>query len=126
MQETSVQSVGWEETLEEGMATHSYILGNIPGQRTMPGNMPGKSHGQRSLEGYSLQGCRESDTTERLSIPSSFPSKFRVSRASGSLWEGHLQLEPLALSRSGGWRGCLARVPRGGLARMRGEGWCVS
>ena len=56
--ETWVQSVGWEEALEEGMATHSCILGNIPGQRNMSGNMPGKSHGQRSLEGYRLLGCR--------------------------------------------------------------------
>ena len=32
------------------MATHSSIL-------------PGKSHGQRSLEGYSPQGDKESDTT---------------------------------------------------------------
>ena len=28
--------------------------------------LPGESHGQRSLEGYSPWGCRESDTTERL------------------------------------------------------------
>ena len=28
--------------------------------------MPGKSHGQRSLVGYSPWGCKESDTTERL------------------------------------------------------------
>ena len=33
------------------MATHSSILG-------------GESHGQRSLAGYSLQGCKESDMTE--------------------------------------------------------------
>ena len=26
MQETSIQSVGWEDPLEEGMATHSRIL----------------------------------------------------------------------------------------------------
>ena len=26
MQETQVQSLGWEDTLEEGMATHSNIL----------------------------------------------------------------------------------------------------
>ena len=26
MQETQVKSLGWEETLEEGMATHSNIL----------------------------------------------------------------------------------------------------
>ena len=34
-------SLGWEDALEEEMATHSSIL-------------PGKSHGQRSLAGYSL------------------------------------------------------------------------
>ena len=28
--------------------------------------LPGKSHGQRSLEGYSPWGHKESDTTERL------------------------------------------------------------
>ena len=26
--------------------------------------LPGESHGQRSLEGYSPQGCKESNTTE--------------------------------------------------------------
>ena len=35
-QETQVPSVGWEDPLEDGMATHSSIL-------------PGKSHGLRSL-----------------------------------------------------------------------------
>ena len=29
--------------------------------------LPGKSHGQRSLAGYSPRGCRESDTTGQLS-----------------------------------------------------------
>ena len=29
--------------------------------------LPGEFHGQRSLAGYSPQGCKESDTTERLS-----------------------------------------------------------
>ena len=28
--------------------------------------LPGKSHGQRSLGGYSPQGCKELDTTKRL------------------------------------------------------------
>ena len=28
--------------------------------------LPGKSHGQRSLAGYSPRGRKESDTTERL------------------------------------------------------------
>ena len=30
--------------------------------------LPGESHGQRSLEGWSPQRCRESDTTERLTL----------------------------------------------------------
>ena len=46
-----VQSLGWEDLLEKEMATHSSILA-------------GKSHGQRSLAGYSPWGHRESNTTE--------------------------------------------------------------
>ena len=42
-QETQVRSLGWEDPLEEGMATHSSILA-------------GKSHGQRSLADYSPWG----------------------------------------------------------------------
>ena len=53
VQETRVHSLGWEDPLEKEMAIHSSIL-------------PGKSHGQRSLEGYSPWGPKESDTTERL------------------------------------------------------------
>ena len=41
MQETWVQSLGWEDSLEKEMATHSIWL-------------PGKSHGQRSLAGQPL------------------------------------------------------------------------
>jgi len=51
MQETWVQSLGWEDPLEEEMAAHSNILA-------------GKSHGQRSLVGYSPWSCKESDMTE--------------------------------------------------------------
>ena len=40
VRETRVQSLGWEDPLEKETAIHSSIL-------------PGKSHGQRSLEGYS-------------------------------------------------------------------------
>ena len=32
--------------------------------------LPGESHGQRSLAGYSPWDHRESDTTERLTLPS--------------------------------------------------------
>ena len=48
MQETWVQSLGWEDPLEKGKATHSCIL-------------PGEFHGL-----YSLWGRKELDMTERL------------------------------------------------------------
>ena len=51
MQETRVQSLGWEDLLEKGMATHSVFL-------------PGEFHGQRSLAVYSPWGCRELDMTQ--------------------------------------------------------------
>ena len=51
MWETRVQPLGWEDLLEKEMATHSSILS-------------GKSHGQRSLVGYSPWGHKESDLTE--------------------------------------------------------------
>ena len=49
-------------------------LGLIPGWGRSPGEgrqptsvfLPGKSHGRRSLVGYSPQGHKESDTTQRL------------------------------------------------------------
>ena len=56
MQKTQVQSLGQEAPLEEEMATTPVFL-------------PGKSHGQRSLAGYSPWGHKESDTTERLTFP---------------------------------------------------------
>ena len=40
--------------------------GSVPRQLT-PVVLPGKSHGQRSLVGYSPWGHRESDMTEQLS-----------------------------------------------------------
>ena len=54
MHETLVQSLGWEDPLENKMATHFSILA-------------GEFHGQRSLAGYSPWGCKESDTTKQLS-----------------------------------------------------------
>ena len=51
MKETRVQSLGWEDPLEEEMAPTPVFL-------------PGESHGQRSLVSYSPRGCKESDTTD--------------------------------------------------------------
>ena len=52
MWETWVWSLGREDPLEKEMATPVFL--------------PGESHGRRSLVGYSPQGCKESNTTERL------------------------------------------------------------
>ena len=49
-----LQYLGWEDPLEKGMATHFQYSGEF--------------HGQRSLVGYSPQGFKVSDTTERLSL----------------------------------------------------------
>ena len=46
-------------------------LGRFPWRRKWqptPVLLPGQSHGQRSLEGYSSWGGKESDTTQQLSI----------------------------------------------------------
>ena len=53
MQETQVQSLGWEDPLEKGMTTILLFL-------------PGKSHGQRSAVGYSPRGCKQLDTTKHM------------------------------------------------------------
>ena len=55
MQETRVQSLGQEDLLEKEIATHSVFL-------------PGKSHRQWSLVGYSPWNRKESDMMEPLSI----------------------------------------------------------
>ena len=49
-------------------------VGKIPWRRKwqpMPVFLPGKSHGQRSLEGYSPRGYKQLDTTQRLNKTSS-------------------------------------------------------
>ena len=46
-----VQFLGWEDSLEKEKASPLIFL-------------PGESHGQRSLAGYSPRGHKESDTTE--------------------------------------------------------------
>ena len=64
-QETRVQSLGREDPLEKGMATHSSILAwRIPWTR--------------SLVGYSPWALRESDRAERLNNDSGPGSAFIV------------------------------------------------
>jgi len=63
MQETWVRSLGWEDPLEKGMMPTPVLL-------------PGASHGQRTLAGYSSWGLKELDITESLSL--SFHHPIRV------------------------------------------------
>ena len=62
-QETWVLSLSQEDPLEKGMATHSSILA-------------WRIHRQRSLEsiGSHPEGCKELDTTKRLSTSMSKPT----------------------------------------------------
>ena len=64
------------QTVKES-ACNSGDLGLIPGSGRFPWRgkwqpsavfLTGESHGQRSLEGYSLRGRKESDMTERLTL----------------------------------------------------------
>ena len=55
VQGTGVRSLGQEDPLEGGVATHSSVL-------------PGGSHGQGSLTGSGPWGPKEADTTERLTL----------------------------------------------------------
>ena len=49
------QSLGWKDPLEEGM-------------QPTPVFLPGESHGQRSLVGFSPWDCKESDIAERQTL----------------------------------------------------------
>ena len=53
MQETQVQSLGWEDPWRRKW-------------QSAPVSLPGKSHGQRSLAGSIPKGRKESDMTEQL------------------------------------------------------------
>ena len=50
-QEMQIRSLDWEDPLEEG-------------RQPTPVFLPGKSHDQRILVGYSPRGSKKSDTTE--------------------------------------------------------------
>ena len=64
-QETQVQSLGQEDSLVKGMATHPSILAWRILWTEETGGL--QSYGQRSLVGYIPQGRKESDRLKRLS-----------------------------------------------------------
>ena len=82
------QSLGQEDPLEESTATHSSIL-------------PGESHGQRSLAGYSPWGSQELDTPEPLSMHAGWALTLRDQRSCEKRQEHkHAQEDD-----QGGWGG---------------------
>ena len=90
MRETPVRSLGQKDPLKKGQATQQFSWASLVAQtvknspamwktwvRKIPWRrdqlptpvfLPGEFHGQRSLEGYSPWGHKESDTTEQLSL----------------------------------------------------------
>ena len=59
-------------------------VGKIPWRRKWqptPVLLPGKSHGRRSVVGYSPWGCKESDMTEPLHFPVFWPGKSHGQRS---------------------------------------------
>ena len=78
MQETWVQSLGWEDPLEEGMA---YLLQY---------SWPGEFYGQRSLAGYSPWVRKEQDITEGPSLSYWFTSQQFWEKGRISSFEGIL------------------------------------
>ena len=124
--ETRVRSLGREDPLEKGKS-------GLP----TPVLLPGESHGQRSLVGYSPRGRQELDTTERLthiiivhfiSIITSAPpriTRHSIPEAGGPA----LECPPLWLWMASPWQPRVASPPlcrAGGPAVDRGLGTCAS
>ena len=70
MWETQIRSLGQEDLLEKGIATHSSILWRRQWQPT-PVFLPGESQGQRSLIGCRLWGCRVRHDWSDLAVAAS-------------------------------------------------------
>ena len=75
---------------------HPWVAGSLEeGRQPTPVLLPGESHGQRSLVGYSPWGCKESDTTERLSTQPCFPTAIVLAVVTETTKVKVLPLRPL-------------------------------
>ena len=79
----------------QNLKTSTTYLTSIPTRQPTPVSLPGESHGQRSLAGYSPWAHRES-TTERLSLTQS-------TRPFSCAWSFHLAFL-MHLGSQVGWR----------------------
>ena len=80
MQEIRVQSLGQEDTAwkREWLPTPVFL--------------PGESHEKKSLVGYSPWCCKESDTTERLSVAHTFMARTCYSKRYGIIFPSLIEI----------------------------------
>ena len=81
MQEARVQSLAWEDPLEEGAWQPTPVF------------LPGKSYGQRSLVGCSPWGHKELDMTQQLSLHARIFSLYSWKRSLFYLKKRFLRIE---------------------------------
>ena len=86
IQETQVQSLGWKDPLEKGMATHSSILA-------------WRIQWTKSLVGYSPWNHKESDTTEQITL-SLFFHVYRAYSLNNRVYFMHLYFLVLLASKA--------------------------
>ena len=78
---------GKESACQCGRCWFDSWVRKIPWRREWqptPVFLPGKSHGQRSLERYGPRGCRESDTSEHACMQTSHQTPLRLGRHPGN------------------------------------------
>ena len=84
MRETWVPSLGWEDPLEEGIATHSSILAwRIPWTESLAGHSPWRSNGLECREGVAISASGHSLSGRQLMTVGFFVCLF-FKRTSGS------------------------------------------
>ena len=99
----------WENVcLQWGRPAFNPWVGKIPWRRKWqpaPIPLPGKTHGQRSLTGYSPQGSKESGTTEQLHFHFCIPLDCSLldSSAHGTLQARILEWVATSFSRGSSW-----------------------
>ena len=88
--------------------------------------LPGESHGQRSLAGYSPWGCKELDTTEQLSVYTHTHTHTHT-HAHINIPQGHRHINPHQNNSKPGtslvvqWLGLHTPLPRTGLRSLVAE-----
>ena len=99
MQKTGVQSLGWEDSLEEGMATHSIILAwRVPMDRgAWWATVHGVAKSQTWVKQLSMQSCTAGP---KMPFPLSRPN-FRAWRYSGKIQDSSLKLMLFSVSPLG-------------------------